>query len=147
MGDRMTVGNMAIEAGCKNRIFAADQGIRAYVRERTCLNGTKADYNPVELDKDQKLIFDKVYDLSKLEPTVAMHPNPGNRALAKELEKVKLDRAYIGSCTGGKASDFLAFAKVVKGRHVKINTYGVPATSDVVQELKDTRWETQSVWP
>jgi 3-isopropylmalate/(R)-2-methylmalate dehydratase large subunit len=87
-----------------------------------------------------------VYDLSKLEPTVAMHPNPGNRALAKELEKVKLDRAYIGSCTGGKASDFFAFARVVKGRHVKIDTYGVPATSDVVQELKETRWETQSVW-
>ena len=75
-----------------------------------------------------------------------MHPNPGNRALAKELEKVKLDRAYIGSCTGGKTSDFLAFAKVVKGHHVKIETYGVPATSDVVQELKETRWDTQSVW-
>jgi 3-isopropylmalate/(R)-2-methylmalate dehydratase large subunit len=62
--------------------------------------GTRSDYQPVELDKDQKFVFDKAYDLSILEPTVAMHPNPGNRALAKELEKVSLDRAYIGSCTG-----------------------------------------------
>ena len=146
MDDRMTIANMAIEAGGKNGIFPADKATHEYVSERTSLNGTKADYNPVELDKDQKLIFDKVYDLSKLEPTVAMHPNPGNRALAKELEKVRLDRAYIGSCTGGKASDFFAFAKVVRGRHVKIDTYGVPATSDVVQALKETRWDTKSVW-
>src|ERR1700751_4303906 len=146
MDDRMTIANMAIEAGGKNGIFPADKATHEYVSERTSLNGTKADYNPVELDKDQKVIFDKVYDLSKLEPTVAMHPNPGNRGLAKELEKVKLDRAYIGSCTGGKASDFFAFARVVKGGHVKIDTYGVPATSDVVQELKETRWDTQSVW-
>src|ERR1700745_660338 len=144
--DRMTIANMAIEAGAKNGIFPADEATFKYVNDRTRENGTKSDYEPVELDKDQKLVFDKVYDLSKLEPTVAMHPNPGNRALAKALEHVKLDRAYIGSCTGGKASDFFAFAKVVKGRQVKIDTYGVPATSDVVQELKETRWDTQSVW-
>ena len=85
----------------------------AYVDEHIKANGTKSDYDPVELDREQKFIFDRVYDLSKLEPTVAMHPNPGNRALAKSLEYVKLDRAYIGSCTGGKTSDFLAFAEVV----------------------------------
>src|SRR5260370_8603202 len=146
MDDRMTVANMAIEAGAKNGIFPEDKATHAYVSERQILKGTKADYNHVELDKDQKLIFDKVYDRCEAERTGGMDPNPGNRGLAKELEKVKLDRAYIGSCTGGKASDFLAFAKVVKGRHVKIDTYGVPATSDVVQELKETRWEAQSVW-
>jgi 3-isopropylmalate/(R)-2-methylmalate dehydratase large subunit len=75
-----------------------------------------------------------------------MHPNPGNRALAKELEKVALDRAYIDSCTGGKTSDFVAFAEVVRGKKVRIETYGVPATSDVVEELKNTKWEEQSVW-
>ncbi len=110
------------------------------------MNATRSDYQPVELDQDQKFVFDKVYDLSTLEPTVAMHPNPGNRALAKELEKVSLDRAYIGSCTGGKTSDFVAFAEVVRGKRVRIETYGVPATSDVVSELKNTKWEDQSVW-
>jgi 3-isopropylmalate/(R)-2-methylmalate dehydratase large subunit len=144
--DRMTITNMAIEAGAKNGIFPADEKTFAYVDERIGLNGTRSDYQPVEVDKDQKFIFDKVYDLSTLEPTVAMHPNPGNRALAKELEKVSLDRAYIGSCTGGKTSDFVAFAEVVRGKKVRIETYGVPATSDVVAELKNTKWEDQSVW-
>jgi len=144
--DRMTITNMAIEAGAKNGIFPADEETFAYVDERIGLNSTRSDYQPVELDHDQKFVFDKVYDLSTLEPTVAMHPNPGNRALAKELEKVSLDRAYIGSCTGGKTSDFVAFAEVVRGKKVRIETYGVPATSDVVAELKNTKWEDQTVW-
>jgi 3-isopropylmalate/(R)-2-methylmalate dehydratase large subunit len=144
--DRMTIANMAIEAGAKNGIFPADGKTFTYVDERVRENGTKSDYDPVELDKDQKFVFDKVYDLSKLEPTVAMHPNPGNRALAKALEYVKLDRAYIGSCTGGKTSDFVAFAEVVNGRQVKIETYGVPATSEVVQELKEFRLGNSPVW-
>jgi len=144
--DRMTIANMAIEAGAKNGIFPADEKTFTYVDERVRENGTKSDYDPVELDKDQKFVFDKVYDLSKLEPTVAMHPNPGNRALAKALEYVKLDRAYIGSCTGGKTSDFVAFAEVVNGRQVKIETFGVPATSEVVQELKEFRLGNSPVW-
>jgi homoaconitase/3-isopropylmalate dehydratase large subunit len=49
---------------------------------------------------------------------------------------VKLDRAYIGSCTGGKTSDFLAFAQVVRGKSVKIHTFGVPATTKVVSETQ-----------
>ena len=81
-------------------------------------------------------MYDRSFDLSKLEPTVACHPNPGNRKLAKELGNVTLDRAYIGSCTGGKLSDFLAFAEIIKGHKVKIDTFGVPATPDVVRELQ-----------
>jgi 3-isopropylmalate/(R)-2-methylmalate dehydratase large subunit len=144
--DRMTIANMAIEAGAKNGIFPADETTFKYVDERVRENGTKSVYDPPEIDKDQKFVFDKVYELSKLEPTVAMHPNPGNRALAKALEHVKLDRAYIGSCTGGKTSDFVAFAEVVNGKHVKIDTYGVPATSEVVQELKESRLGDSPVW-
>jgi len=144
--DRMTIANMAIEAGAKNGIFPADKKTFAYVDERTRVNGTKADYEPVEIDQDQKFVFDRVYDLSKLEPTVAMHPNPGNRALAKTLENVKLDRAYIGSCTGGKTSDFVAFAEIVRGKQVQIETYGVPATSEVVEELKETRIQGTPIW-
>jgi len=67
---------------------------------------------------------------------VACHPNPGNRKLAKELGHIALDRAYIGSCTGGKLSDFLAFAAIVTGRKVKIDTFGVPATPEIGLELQ-----------
>jgi 3-isopropylmalate/(R)-2-methylmalate dehydratase large subunit len=146
MDDRMTIANMAIEAGGKNGIFPADQTTFDYVNERTAANGTKAEYSAVELDREQSFVYDKPFDLSKLEPTVAMHPDPGNRALAKDLGGTKLDRAYIGSCTGGKTSDFLAFAEVVQGRSVKINTFGVPATPLVVQELQTTTWNGDTVW-
>jgi 3-isopropylmalate/(R)-2-methylmalate dehydratase large subunit len=146
MDDRMTIANMAIEAGGKNGIFPFDEKTGAYVKERVAENGTKSEYEPVEVDREQSFIYNKTFDLSKLEPTVAMHPDPGNRALAKELGHIKLDRAYIGSCTGGKTSDFLAFAEVVRGKNVKINTFGVPATTKVVSELKETEWDGQSVW-
>ena len=146
MDDRMTITNMAIEAGGKNGVFPADEKTFAYVNERTAANGTKSTYTPVELDKDQSFVYDKVFDLSKLEPTVAMHPDPGQRELAKNLEKISLDRAYIGSCTGGKTSDFLAFAQILKGKSVKIDTFGVPATPDVVNELQTTKWGDQTVW-
>jgi 3-isopropylmalate/(R)-2-methylmalate dehydratase large subunit len=146
MDDRMTIANMAIEAGGKNGIFEFDAKTAAYVDERAKLNGTQTSYNPVEADSDQKFVYEKVFDLSKLEPTVAKHPDPGQRVLARECKDIQLDRAYIGSCTGGKTSDFIAFAKIVNGKRVKIDTFGVPATPDVVQELQTTKWEGKSVW-
>jgi len=146
MDDRMTIANMAIEAGGKNGIFPCDQKTLDYVNERVRENGTKSTFEPVELDADQSFVYDKVFDLSTLEPTVACHPDPGQRKLAKELGHIGLDRAYIGSCTGGKTSDFLAFAEVVRGKSVKIDTFGVPATTKVVHELKTTQWDGKSVW-
>jgi 3-isopropylmalate/(R)-2-methylmalate dehydratase large subunit len=146
MDDRMTIANMAIEAGAKNGIFPCDELTMHYVAERMNANNHKGRFRPVDLDSDQAFCYDKRFDLSKLEPTVACHPDPGNRKTAKELENVKLDRAYIGSCTGGKTSDFLAFAEVVKGKSVKIDTFGVPATTQVVEDLKTTQWNGESVW-
>jgi len=146
MDDRMTIANMAIEAGGKNGIFEPDQTTFDYVNERTKFNGTKADYTPEFCDRDQKFLYDKAFDLTRLEPTVACHPNPGNRKLAKECGDITLDRAYIGSCTGGKTSDFLAFAQVVKGRKVKIDTFGVPATPDAMTELRAIKRDGQSIW-
>ncbi len=146
MDDRMTIANMAIEAGGKNGIFPFDEITRAYVDERIRANGTRSTYEPVEEDKDQKFVYDKTFDLSKLEPTIAKHPDPGQRATARECSDIQLDRAYIGSCTGGKTSDFLAFAKIVQGKRVKIDTFGVPATPDVVRDLQTTQWEGKSVW-
>ncbi len=81
------------------------------------MNGTKSSYTPVERDKDEKFVYDLTVNLSELEPTVACHPDPGQRKKAKDMGNVSLDRAYIGvSCTGGKTSDFLEFAHVLRGR-------------------------------
>ncbi|NQU10509.1 homoaconitate hydratase family protein [bacterium] len=148
LDDRMTIANMAIEAGGKNGIFEPDDQTFAYVDERTKANGTRTTYNPLLCDPDaqQKFVHDQKINLAKLEPTVAGHPNPGNRQLAKELGAVTLDRAYVGSCTGGKLSDFLAFAEVLQGRRVTIDTFGVPATPDIVRELQTRKMNGQTIW-
>jgi 3-isopropylmalate/(R)-2-methylmalate dehydratase large subunit len=146
MDDRMTIANMAIEAGGKNGIFEFDDQTKAAVDFRCKLNGTKSTYEPVTRDADENFVYDLVVDLSKLEPTVACHPDPGQRKLARELSHIKLDRAYIGSCTGGKTSDFLEFAQVLKNKRVAIDTFGVPATPEIVQDLQTTQMEGKSVW-
>lgn len=145
MDDRMTIANMAIEAGGKNGIFEFDGKTEEYVDQRCKLNGTRSSYEPVERDADEDFVFETVVDLEKLEPTVACHPEPGNRKLAKEMD-LDLDRAYIGSCTGGKTSDFIEFAQVIRGRSVKIDTFGVPATPGIVRDLQSTYWGDKTVW-
>ena len=144
--DRMTVANMAIEAGGKNGIFEFDARTQEYVDARVKLNGTRSTYEPVERDAQERFIYELTVDLSKLEPTVACHPDPGQRKKAKDMGSVKLDRAYMGSCTGGKTSDFVAFATILRGRHVSIDTFGVPATPEIVHDLQATRWGDKTIW-
>jgi 3-isopropylmalate/(R)-2-methylmalate dehydratase large subunit len=146
MDDRMTIANMAIEAGGKNGIFPFDARTAEYVDARVKLNGTKSTYEPVEPDREQKFVYELVVELDKLEPTVACHPDPGQRKKARELSHVKLDRAYVGSCTGGKTSDFVEFARVLRGRRVVIDTFGVPATPEIVHDLQATRWGEKTIW-
>jgi len=116
------------------------------VKHRTRLNGTRTAYEPVERDASERFVYEAVVDLNLLEPTVACHPDPGQRKKAKELSQVRLDRAYIGSCTGGKTSDFLEFARVIRGKRVAIDTFGVPATPEIVRDLQGSRWGDKTVW-
>ncbi|MCX8109586.1 MAG: aconitase family protein [Verrucomicrobiae bacterium] len=146
MDDRMTIANMAIEAGAKNGIFPFDGRTAEFVDARTRLNGTKSTYEPVEPDQGQVFISEHVIELDRLEPTVACHPDPAQRKLAKELGHVRLDRAYLGSCTGGKTSDFVEFARILRGKRVAIETFAVPATPEVVRDIKLTRWGNKSIW-
>ncbi len=144
--DRMTIANMAIEAGGKNAIFEFDAQTQAFVDYRCKLNGTRSIYEPVPRDRKEEFVYESTVDLSRLEPTVACHPDPGQRKLARELAEVRLDRAYIGSCTGGKTTDFLEFARVLQGKHVAIDTFGVPATPEIVHDLQTARWAGKTIW-
>ncbi|QSR89254.1 3-isopropylmalate dehydratase large subunit [Methylacidiphilum caldifontis] len=144
--DRMTIANMAIEAGAKNGIFPADQKTIEFVKQKTLKNGTKKEFEVVELDKDQHFFASHVIDLCQIEPTVAAPHNPGNRKKAKELSSIKIDRAYLGSCTGGKLSDFIAFASILKNQAVSVDTFAVPSTPEVVDQLYKIQLEGQSLW-
>ena len=141
MQERMTLTNMAIEAGGKSGIIAADQVTFDYLAERG-----KTDYNPVYSDMDARYHSEYAYDVSKLEPVVAKPHSPDNRATVREVEGTKLDRAYIGSCTGGKLEDFEAAARILKGQETVISTFVVPATTEVAAKLHTTKVDGESLY-
>ncbi|MFB2935653.1 aconitase/3-isopropylmalate dehydratase large subunit family protein [Aerosakkonemataceae cyanobacterium BLCC-F154] len=140
MEERMTMCNMAIEAGGKNGTVAADETTFAYLRDRT-----NKPFEAVYTDADAKFYSQRHYDVSKLEPVVAKPHSPDNRALARECSDVKINRVYIGSCTGGKTSDFLNAAKIIKGNKVKVPTYLVPATQKVYEDLFSQKYDGQTL--
>lgn len=130
MEERMTLCNMAIEAGGKNAVIEADEVTLEYVKKRT-----DKPYTIHHSDPDAKYYFKKTYNAGEMEPIVAKPHSPDNKAAVSECKDVKLDRSYIGSCTGGKLTDFMAAAQLLKGKKVAIETFIVPATREVEQDL------------
>ena len=126
MEERLTLTNMTTEAGAKNGIIEADATTDQYIRERTdaqyfaLLGDENAEYSEV---------FD--YEINELEPTVAKPFSPGNISLARDLQGVEINKAYIGSCTGAKLEDLRLAAKFMKGKKVKIRTEVLPATQSI----------------
>jgi 3-isopropylmalate/(R)-2-methylmalate dehydratase large subunit len=131
MEERMTVANMVIEAGGKNGIIACDATTRAYVNART-----SRPFQEVTNDAGARFLVERRYDARRLEPVVARPHSPDNRALVRDCGDVKLTRAYIGSCTGGKITDFVNAARILKGRHVTVDTFLVPSTTEVSSGLR-----------
>jgi len=128
--ERMTIRNMAIEAGGKSGIIEPDDITIDYVKCRT-----SEPFEPVYSDPDAAVEAEWTYDVSTFEPCVAEPHLPSNYATARSRRDVKLDRAYIGSCTGGKLADFVMAARVLKGRRASIDTFLVPATTEVATGL------------
>ncbi len=129
--ERMTLCNMAIEAGGKNGVIAADEVTVEYVRSRT-----DRPFEIVANDVDAKFLFEKAYQTSTIEPVVAKPHSPGNRDYARKLSQMTIDQAYVGGCTGGKLADLAAAARILESRHVKVPTFVVPATTHVHAEIK-----------
>ncbi len=141
MQERMTLTNMAIEAGGKNGIIPPDDATFEYVRERTM-----ATFEPVYGDADARYHSERVYNVAEMEPVVAKPHRPDNKAGVSEVAGTKLDRAYIGSCTGGKLEDFEAAARVLKGQAVKMDTYVVPASTEVSRKMHEQTIDGVSLW-
>src|SRR5262249_56443816 len=109
--------------GGKNGVIAPDKVTFDYVNKR---NAGKKPYQAVYTDPGAKFVFEKVYDVRKLEPVIAKPHSPDNRAFVSEVKGTKLDRAYIGSCTGGKLTDFKAPAGLLPGKAVQNHTFVGP---------------------
>ena len=134
----MTLCNMAIEAGGKNGCIAPDQVTIDFVKSRGAKSGNKP-FTVMKADAGASYIHEKVYDVSKLDPVVARPHSPDNKATVRSVSGTKLDRAYIGSCTGGKLTDFRAAAGILRGKEVHIDTFVVPATTEVARGLDTER--------
>ncbi|MEW6194497.1 MAG: 3-isopropylmalate dehydratase large subunit [Bacteroidota bacterium] len=132
MDERMTLTNMAIEAGAMNGIIKADEVTENYVKERT----DKA-YEIFESDLDAKYRAVYNYDVTNMEPLVAKPHSPDNKDIVRNVQGTKLTKCYIGSCTGGKLSDFVNAAKIIFGNEVKVPTFIVPASTLVAQQLEE----------
>jgi 3-isopropylmalate/(R)-2-methylmalate dehydratase large subunit len=140
--ERMTLCNMVIEAGGKNGVIAPDQATLDYVDAR---NAGGKPYTVLKSDTGARYCFEKVYDVTRLEPVVAKPHSPDNRAFVSEIRGTKLDRAYIGSCTGGKMTDFRAAAGILNGKRVRIDTFVVPATSEIMAGIQKEKLNGQTL--
>ncbi len=131
MDERMTLTNMAIEAGGMNGIIAADEKTETYVKART-----NREYEIFNSDGDARYHSSYHYDCRELEPVVAKPHSPDNRGTVREVQGTELTKCYIGSCTGGKLSDFTASAKILINQKVRVPTFVVPATTEVAAQLE-----------
>jgi len=134
MEARMTITNMAIEAGAKSGIIGFDDVTRQYLdehlKEKTC-------YNVYDSDSDAEYMTTEEFDCSALEPMVALPHLPSGGVPVGECSGMEMDQAYIGSCTNGRIEDLRIAAKILDGKQVAIRTLIVPATPGIWKQAKD----------
>lgn len=131
MYGRLTICNMAIEAGGKSGIIVPDSITESYVKERA-----KRPYTFYSSDDDSRYAEIREYDCSKIPLTVSCPHLPSNIRPAAELFEVSIDQVVIGSCTNGHLEDLREAAKVIKGRKVNSNVrlIVIPATQKIYRE-------------
>ncbi len=135
MSGRLTMCNMAIEAGGKNGIIVPDEITEQYVKARA-----KRAYTFYTSDSDASYVDIKEYDCSKIQPTVSCPHLPSNTRPAADLSDVTIDQVVVGSCTNGRIEDMREAAEVIKGKKVSPNTrlIVIPATQEIyLQSVKE----------
>ncbi len=131
---RLTMANMAIEAGAKNGIIAPDTVTEAYVKDRAV-----RPYTPVHGDPDAVYAVERSYDVSTMEPQVAFPHLPENARGISEVGTIPIDQAVIGSCTNGRIEDLRIAATVLNGRRAArgVRLIIIPATPRVYRMALD----------
>jgi 3-isopropylmalate/(R)-2-methylmalate dehydratase large subunit len=135
MADRLSMANMAIEAGAKNGIFAPDEITKEYVKKKA-----KRDYKFYASDADAVYSDIIEIDARNIEPQVAFPHLPSNVKPISKAGKVKIDQSLIGSCTNGRIEDLRIAAQILKKRKAASNVrlIVVPATPEIYkQALKE----------
>ncbi len=135
MDGRLTICNMAIEAGGKSGIIEPDRVTSNYLK-----TAGVSSFTNYKSDKDARYCQIKEYDLSKLEPQVALPHLPSNVKPVSKVKKVKIDQAVIGSCTNGRISDLRVAARLLRGKkvHSSVRMIVIPATQKIyLQAMKE----------
>ncbi|MBW2990044.1 3-isopropylmalate dehydratase large subunit [Candidatus Woesearchaeota archaeon] len=131
--DRITLTNMAVEAGATVGIINPDKKTVDYVKSRS-----KKRFEIVRSDPDAE--YERVlnFDVSKLEPLAGVPPLPSNAKPVKDIKDIKIDQAVIGSCTNGRINDLREAAKILKGNKVKdfVRAIIIPATTDIWKQAE-----------
>jgi len=131
IASRMTLSNMAMEIGAKFALIPPDDKTINYVKYRT-----SKPFTPLYPDSDA--VYERVYelDVSDLEPQVAFPHSVDNVKPISEAEGIKIDQAFIGSCTNGRLEDLVAAAEILRGRkvHPDVRLIVIPASREVYLE-------------
>lgn len=131
MDNRFSMANMAIEAGGKNGIIAADEITLAYIKDRV-----QRPYTIYQSDLDAVYVRTIEYDVSGMEPIVAFPHLPENTHPVSEAAGIIIDQVVIGSCTNGRIEDLAATAAILKGHkvHPEIRLIILPGTQSIYLE-------------
>jgi 3-isopropylmalate/(R)-2-methylmalate dehydratase large subunit len=134
LSNRLTISNMAIEAGAKAGIIRADEKTEAYVRPRA-----KRPYTIYESDADARYASIREYDCANIEPQVAFPHLPENTRPISEVGEVRIDQVVIGSCTNGRIEDLRVAAGILKGQKVdkRVRCVILPATPEVFLQAEE----------
>ena len=114
MDERFTISNMAVEAGAKAGLFPSDELTREYLREQ----GREGDFKEVRPDPDAQYEKEMEFNLSQIEPIVSFPHTVDNTKGVREAKGIKIDQAFIGTCTNGRIEDLRVAAKILKGNKV-----------------------------
>ncbi|MEW5783637.1 MAG: 3-isopropylmalate dehydratase large subunit [Bacillota bacterium] len=131
MDGRLTMANMAIEAGGKCGYMEPDQITFSYLEGRT-----GGPFSAVYGDPDAEYEQTYHFDVSRLQPQVAFPPAPDNSRPVAEASGIQIDQVVIGSCTNGRLEDLRAAALVLKGRrvHPRVRLLIIPATQLIYRQ-------------
>lgn len=131
MTDRLTIANMAIEAGAKNGIFPVDEQTIAYEKGRV-----NYEYDVVTADEDAEYCRTVDINLSELKPVVAFPHLPGNTKVIGTFGDIAIDQVVIGSCTNGRLEDLEIAASILKGRkvHPRVRCIVIPGSQQVYMD-------------
>lgn len=137
MADRLTVSNMAIEAGGKNGIFPVDDQTIAYLKTFAPERYARGKFVAEQADTDAEYVKTYEIDLSQVPLTVAFPHLPENARVVGTFDRVAIDQVVIGSCTNGRLEDMRAAAQYLKGQKVAkgMRLIVIPGSQRVYREM------------